>query len=53
MVARAHGHMNVIQVNIWNVIHQAFAVVRLDIIGVAQLVVTFFILHVSPQLTEL
>jgi hypothetical protein len=43
MVARAHGHIYVIQVKIWIVIRPVLAVVQLDIIGVAQLVVIFFV----------
>ena len=43
MVALVHGHIYVIQVKNWNVIHQAFAVVQLVIFGVAQLVVILFV----------
>ena len=43
MVARVHGHIYVIQVKICNAIRPVLAVVKLDIIGVAQLVVIFFV----------
>jgi len=43
MVALVHGHIYVIQVKNWNVIRPVLAVVQLDIIGVAQLVVIFFV----------
>jgi hypothetical protein len=43
MVARALGHIYVIQVKICNVIRPVLAVVQLDIIGVAQLVVILFV----------
>ena len=43
MVARALGHINVIQVKVCNVIGLVLAVVQLDIFGVAQLVVNLFV----------